>query len=218
MPFTFLEAQFMMYICLERGEDVGICDWANVNEKMKLYHDCEWGFPVYDDTVQFEYLVLELMQSGLSWNTILQKRETLKAAYANFNYEVLADYGPEEADKIMTCEGIIRQRRKIKAVFQNARALKKIRREFGSFSDYLWSYTKGKVYVYKSHEKLGVPAANELSTAVAADLKKRGFVFLGPVTVYSHLQACGIIHDHASSCPAGEIIRRTAPLVYREDM
>lgn len=197
---------------------MGICDWANVNEKMKSYHDCEWGVPVYDDTVQFEYLVLELMQSGLSWNTILQKRETLKSAYANFNYEVLADYGPEEADKIMTCEGIIRQRRKIEAVFQNARALKTIRREFGSFSDYLWSYTKGKVYVYKSHEKLGVPAANELSTAVAADLKKRGFVFLGPVTVYSHLQACGIIHDHASSCPAGENIRRTAPFIYREDM
>lgn len=197
---------------------MGICDWANVNEKMKSYHDCEWGVPVYDDTVQFEYLVLELMQSGLSWNTILQKRETLKAAYANFNYEVLADYGPEEADKIMTCEGIIRQRRKIEAVFQNARALKKIRREFGSFSDYLWSYTKGKVYVYKSHEKLGVPADNELSTAVAADLKKRGFVFLGPVTVYSHLQACGIIHDHASLCLAGENIRRTAPLVYRDDM
>ena len=197
---------------------MGICDWANVNEKMKLYHDCEWGVPVYDDTVQFEYLVLELMQSGLSWNTILQKRETLKSAYANFNYEVLADYGPEETDKIMTCEGIIRQRRKIEAVFQNARALKTIRREFGSFSDYLWSYTKGKVYVYKSHEKLGVPAANELSTAVAADLKKRGFVFLGPVTVYSHLQACVIIHDHASSCPAGEIIRRTAPFIYREDM
>ena len=197
---------------------MGICDWANVNEKMKLYHDCEWGVPVYDDTVQFEYLVLELMQSGLSWNTILQKRETLKAAYANFNYEVLADCGPEETDKIMTCEGIIRQRRKIEAVFQNARALKTIRREFGSFSDYLWSYTKGKVYVYKSHEKLGVPAANELSTAVAADLKKRGFVFLGPVTVYSHLQACGIIHDHASSCPAGEIIRRTAPFIYRDDM
>ena len=197
---------------------MGICDWANVNEKMKLYHDCEWGVPVYDDTVQFEYLVLELMQSGLSWNTILQKRETLKSAYANFNYEVLADYGPEETDKIMTCEGIIRQRRKIEAVFQNARALKKIRREFGSFSDYLWSYTKGKVYVYKSHEKLGVRAANELSTAVAADLKKRGFVFLGPVTVYSHLQACGIIHDHASSCPAGEIIRRTAPFIYRDDM
>ena len=197
---------------------MGICDWANVNEKMKLYHDCEWGVPVYDDTVQFEYLVLELMQSGLSWNTILQKRETLKSAYANFNYEVLADYGPEETDKIMTCEGIIRQRRKIEAVFQNARALKTIRREFGSFSDYLWSYTKGKVYVYKSHEKLGVPAANELSTAVAADLKKRGFVFLGPVTVYSHLQACGIIHDHASLCLAGENIRRTAPLVYREDV
>ena len=197
---------------------MGICDWANVNEKMKLYHDCEWGVPVYDDTVQFEYLVLELMQSGLSWNTILQKRETLKSAYANFNYEVLADYGPEEADKIMTCEGIIRQRRKIEAVFQNARALKTLRREFGSFSDYLWSYTKGKVYVYKSHEKLGIPAANELSTAVAADLKKRGFVFLGPVTVYSHLQACGIIHDHASSCPAGETIRRTAPFIYRDDM
>lgn len=104
---------------------MGICDWANVNEKMKLYHDCEWGVPVYDDTILFEYLVLELMQSGLSWNTILQKRETLKAAYANFNYEVLADCGPEEADKIMTCEGIIRQRSKIKAVFQNARALKK---------------------------------------------------------------------------------------------
>lgn len=197
---------------------MGICDWANVNEKMKLYHDCEWGVPVYDDTVQFEYLVLELMQSGLSWNTILQKRETLKSAYANFNYEVLADYGPEEADKIMTCEGIIRQRRKIEAVFQNARALKTLRREFGSFSDYLWSYTKGKVYVYKSHEKLGVPTANELSTTVAADLKKRGFVFLGPVTVYSHLQACGIIHDHASSCLAGENIRRTAPLVYRDGM
>lgn len=97
---------------------MGICDWANVNEKMKLYHDCEWGVPVYDDTVQFEYLVLELMQSGLSWNTILQKRETLKSAYANFNYEVLADYGPEETDKIMTCEGIIRQRRKIEAVFK----------------------------------------------------------------------------------------------------
>ena len=197
---------------------MGICDWANVNEKMKLYHDCEWGVPVYDDTVQFEYLVLELMQSGLSWNTILQKRETLKSAYANFNYEVLADYGPEETDKIMTCEGIIRQRRKIEAVFQNARALKTIRREFGSFSDYLWSYTKGKVYVYKSHEKSGVPTANELSTTVAADLKKRGFVFLGPVTVYSHLQACGIIHDHASLCLAGENIRRTAPLVYRDDM
>lgn len=180
------------------------CEWAALNKKMKEYHDCEWGVPVRDDRVQFEYLALEVMQCGLSWNTVLQKRETLRRAFAGFDYEKLAQFDERDVERILSCDGIIKSQGKSKAILKNARAFMSIRHETGSFSEYLWSFTGGMPLVYRSHQDKGAPARNMLSQRIAEDLKRRGFTYIGAVTVYSHLQACGIINDHARTCPRYE--------------
>lgn len=189
------------------------CGWCLINELEIKYHDEEWGVPVHDDRKQFEYLMLEAMQCGLSWDIVLKKREIFRSCFHNFDYDVIAAYGEDDIDRIMNTEGMIRSRRKIEAVINNARRFQEIRREFGSFSDYLWGYTDGKMILYNGHETGKVPAANGLSDRIAADLKKRGFKYLGSVTVYAHLQASGVVNDHWSGCHCYEKLISQHPTV-----
>ena len=179
---------------------MGRCPWCTCNEKMIRYHDEEWGVPVYDDQKQFEFLMMEVMQCGLNWNMMIQKREIFQECFDRFDYNKVAEYQEAEIERILNTEGMIRSRRKIEAVIHNARCFQKIREEFGSFSDYIWGFTGGKTYLYTGHQKGEIPARNGLSDQISKDLKKRGLKYMGSITVYSHLQACGIINDHLETC------------------
>ena len=176
------------------------CAWCEINEKMVRYHDEEWGVPDHDDHRQFEHLMMEVMQCGLNWNMMLQKREVFYECFADFDFDKVAEFNEDDIERIMNTDGMIKSRRKIEAVINNAKRFREIREEFGSFSDYIWGFTKGKTYLYQGHQKGIVPAKNGLSELISKDLKKRGFKFMGPITVYSHLQSCGIINDHGEDC------------------
>lgn len=175
------------------------CGWCQSNELDKAYHDGEWGVPLHDDQKQFEFLMMEVMQCGLSWNLMLKKREIFRQCFDEFDYRKVAEYGEKKIEEIMETPGMIRSRRKIQAVISNARVFLSIMEEFGSFDRYLWNYTDGKTLVYKSHQTQWV-ASNELSDRISKDLRRRGFKYLGSITVYSHLQACGMINDHEERC------------------
>ena len=176
------------------------CPWCMCNDKMIRYHDEEWGVPLHDDQKQFEFLMMEVMQCGLNWNMMIQKREIFRQCFDNFDFDKVAGYGEEDIERILNTEGMIRSRRKAEAVIHNARCFQKIRDEFGSFSDYIWGFTEGKTYLYTGHQRGEMPARNGLSDRISADLKKRGLKYMGSITVYSHLQACGIINDHLETC------------------
>ena len=176
------------------------CLWCLCNEKMIKYHDEEWGVPLYDDQKQFEFLMMEVMQCGLNWNMMVQKREIFRECFDGFDYRKVAEYTEADIRRILETEGMIRSERKIRAVIHNAQCFLKIREEFGTFSTWLWSFSKGKTIMYMGHQKGKIPAKNGLSDVVSKELKKRGFKYLGSVTVYSHLQACGIINDHVEEC------------------
>ncbi len=176
------------------------CPWCERTDLERDYHDNEWGVPVFSDEKQFEFLVLESAQAGLSWLTVLRKRENYRRLYDGFDPEKVSRYGEEKIQKLMSDSGIIRNRKKIEASINNAVRFLEIRDEFGSFSDYLWGFTGG-VPVTNAWEELSeIPASTELSVTVSRDLKKRGFRFMGPTIVYSHLQATGVVNDHLVSC------------------
>ena len=183
------------------GDVMGYCAWGLQNEKMKRYHDEEWGVPVHDDRGQFEHLMMEVMQCGLNWNMMLQKREIFRQCFDGFDFDRVAEYGEADIERIMATPGMIRSRRKIGAVIHNAGCFRRVRAEFGSFSAYLWAYTGGRTILYHRHELGEVPASNGLSERISKDLKKRGFKYMGGITVYSHLQASGLINDHSEDCP-----------------
>ena len=193
------------------------CPWCLINEQETKYHDEEWGVPVHGDQKQFEYLMMEVMQCGLSWDTVLKKRDIFRACFDRFDFDKIAAYSEEDVERIMNTTGMIRSRRKIEAVIGNARIVQQIREEFGSFSDYLWGYTGGKTLLYKGHELGHVPASNALSEKISKDLKKRGMKYLGPVTVYAHLQACGIINDHQKDCDCYQRLVEQYPVEYIEE-
>ena len=189
------------------------CIWCLCNEKMIRYHDEEWGIPAYDDRKQFEYLMLEVMQCGLNWNMMIQKREIFRECFDNFDFDKIASYKESDVERIMKTEGMIRSERKIRAVISNAKCFQKVREEFGTFSSYLWNYSKGKTILYTGHQKGKIPAKNGLSDKISKDLKKRGFKYLGSVTVYSHLSSCGIINDHVENCFRYKDILENYPVV-----
>lgn len=189
------------------------CIWCLCNEKMIRYHDEEWGIPVYDDRKQFEYLMLEVMQCGLNWNMMIQKREIFRECFDNFDFDKIASYKESDVERIMKTEGMIRSERKIRAVISNAKCFQKVRGEFGTFSNYLWNYSKGKTILYAGHQKGKIPAKNGLSDKISRALKKRGFKYLGSVTVYSHLSSCGIINDHVENCFRYKDILENYPVV-----
>ncbi len=176
------------------------CDWCKSEEIYVKYHDEEWGQPVHDDRVHFEFLVLESAQSGLSWLTILRKRENYRKAYDNFDAAKVARYGEEKIAELLSNPGIIRNRSKIESSINNAKRFVEIQKEYGSFDRYIWSFVDNKPVVNSYKDISGVPAVSALSDQVSKDLKKRGFKFLGSITVYSYLQATGIVDDHIDTC------------------
>jgi len=185
---------------LSNEKTVKRCDWCMGNELYIEYHDKEWGTPVFDDRKHFEFMVLESAQAGLSWITILKKRENYRMAYDGFDPQKVARYGEKKKAALLANQGIIRNRLKIEASINNAVQFLEIQKECGSFSDYIWSFSKGKQVKGKWKTIEEIPAKTELSDRLAADLKKRGFKFLGSIIMYSHLQATGIVNDHITSC------------------
>lgn len=190
------------------------CAWCLINEKMTRYHDEEWGVMLKDDQKQFEFLMLEVMQCGLNWNMMIQKREIFRQCFDNFDYKKIAGYNETDIEQILSTPGMIRSPRKIMAIIHNARRFMDIQQEFGSFCSYLENFSQGKMLVYKNHWHGNMPAKNELSDTISADLKKRGFKYLGSVTVYSHLQACGIINDHEPECFCYTRLCQKFPVVF----
>lgn len=176
------------------------CDWCKGDDLYIKYHDEEWGVPVHDDRTHFEFLVLESMQSGLSWLTILRKRENFRVAFDGFDPEKVAQYNEAKIQELLQNEGIIRNRKKIEAAVNNARRFLQVQKEFGTFDKYIWGFTDGQV-INNHYESISqVPATSALSDQLSKDMKKRGFKFLGSVTLYAHLQAIGIINDHLDKC------------------
>lgn len=176
------------------------CSWCGENPLYIAYHDTEWGVPVYDDAKLFEFLVLETFQAGLSWITILKKRENFRKAFDNFNYKKIATYNESEFEKLIQNAGIIRNKLKIKATISNAIAFMKIQQEFESFSNYIWSFTNGKPIVNNWRNLREVPATTALSNRISKDLKNRGFKFVGATVIYAHMQATGMVNDHLITC------------------
>jgi len=176
------------------------CEWCESSDLYREYHDNEWGVPAFDDRKHFEFLVLESAQAGLSWITILKKRENYRKAYDNFDPEKVARYGEKKKAALMADTGIVRNKLKIEASVNNAKCFLEVQKEFGSFSDYIWSFVKGKPVTGKWKTLAEIPARTELSDQLAADMKKRGFKFLGSIILYSHIQATGVVNDHITGC------------------
>ena len=176
------------------------CAWCEKDDLYRNYHDNEWGKPVYDDDKLFEFLILETFQAGLSWHMILKKREHFRTAFADFDYKKVAAFNENDVAKLLQNEGIVRNKLKINATISNAIAFVKVQKEFGSFSNYIWKFTKGKPIDNNPKTLKDVPATTPLSDEISKDLKKRGFKFVGTTVVYAHMQATGMINDHVEDC------------------
>ena len=176
------------------------CAWCEKDDLYRNYHDNEWGKPVKDDKILFEFLILESFQAGLSWFTILKKRENFRKAFADFNVEKVAKFDETKIDELVQNEGIIRHRGKISAAINNAKLFIEIQKEYGSFSDFIWKYVDHKPIINNWNSIKEVPATTEISDQIAKDLKKRGFKFFGSTTIYAHMQATGMVNDHTNDC------------------
>ena len=181
-------------------EELKRCSWCLSSDLYKKYHDEEWGVPVYDDQKLFEFLILETFQAGLSWITILNKRENFRTVFDHFDYKKVANYPEEKIQELMLDAGIIRNQLKIRAAVSNAVAFMKVKEEFGSFSKYIWDFTGGKPIDNNRKSLKEVPATSPLSDEISKDLKKRGFKFVGSTVVYAHMQATGMVNDHVEEC------------------
>ncbi len=176
------------------------CPWCLGFEQYIAYHDLEWGVPVHDDRVHFEFLILEGAQAGLSWATILKKREGYRQAFANFDPEKVARFTESRLEKILLDPGIIRNRLKVNAAVNNAKQFLKVQKEFGSFDAYIWQFVNGKPIVNIRKTTKEVPATTPESDALSKDMQKRGFKFVGSTVIYAHMQACGLVNDHLEDC------------------
>ena len=176
------------------------CKWAGKDPLYIEYHDKQWGVPVYEDSKIFEFLLLETFQAGLSWITILRRRENFRTAFDNFDFQEIANYSDEKLEDLRKDAGIIRNRLKIKAAKSNAIAFMEVQKEFGTFSKYIWSFLDGKPIKNAFKTMSELPANTPLSDKISADLKKRGFKFVGSTIVYAHMQAMGIVNDHTTDC------------------
>ena len=176
------------------------CAWCEKDDLYRNYHDEEWGKPVYDDKILFEFLVLESFQAGLSWYTILKKRENFRESFDDFNFKKVANYSDDKIEELMNDAGIVRNKFKILATINNAQRFLEVQKEFGSFSKYLWNFVHGKPTVNYPKTVKDVPATTEISDALSKDLKKRGFKFMGSTTCYAFMQATGMVNDHVEDC------------------
>ena len=176
------------------------CSWCLSSDLYKKYHDEEWGVPVYDDQKLFEFLILETFQAGLSWITILNKRENFRSAFDSFDYKKIASYNEDKIQELIENAGIIRNKLKIRAAVSNALAFMMVQDEFGSFSKYIWGFVNGIPIDNNRQSLKEVQATTPLSDAISKDLKKRGFKFVGSTVVYAHMQATGMVNDHVKDC------------------
>lgn len=181
-------------------QEINRCSWCLSSESYKNYHDNEWGKPVLDDTIFFEFLVLETFQAGLSWITILNKRENFRKAFDNFDYNKIANYNDDKILDLLQDAGIIRNKLKVYSAVTNAQNFIKVQEEFGSFSKFIWNFVEGKPIVNHPKKLSEVQAITPLSDKISKDLKKRGFKFVGSTVVYAFLQATGIVNDHVVDC------------------
>jgi len=176
------------------------CAWVSTDPLYISYHDTEWGVPVHDDKKIFEFLVLEGMQAGLSWLTVLRKRENFRKAFSDFDYNKIARYDEKKIEELLDNVGIIRNRLKIVSVIQNAKAFLEVQKEYGSFDAYIWQFVQNKPIQHDFLTLEEIPATTEISDAMSKDLKKRGFNFVGSTICYSHMQATGMVNDHTMDC------------------
>ena len=176
------------------------CGWCEKDDLYRNYHDEEWGKPVDDDETFFEFLVLESFQAGLSWYTILKKRENFAEAFDHFEYKKIANYSEDKVEELMNNAGIIRNRLKILATINNAQRFQEVQKEFDTFSKYIWNFVEGEPIVNHPKTLSEVPATTQISDALSKDLKKRGFKFLGSTVMYAHMQATGLVNDHLVDC------------------
>ncbi len=176
------------------------CPWCGTDPLYQKYHDEEWGVPVFDDQKLFEFLILEGAQAGLSWITILRKRENYRKAFAKFDPKKVVRFGQKEIQRLLNNPGIVRNRLKVESSVTNARAFLKIQEEFGSFAKYQWQFVEGKPIQNRLRNFKTIPARTELSDIISKDLKKRGFRFVGSTIIYAHMQAVGMVNDHLISC------------------
>ena len=177
------------------------CDWVPENDTLYAeYHDKEWGVPVYDDRTLFEFLILEGFQSGLSWRTILYKRENFRKAFDQFDPKIIAGYDERKIQELLQNPGIIRNKLKVRGAVQNARCFLEVQNEFGSFKDYIWQFTEGKPIKNHFVSLKEIPATTPISDAMSKDLKSRGFKFTGSTVCYAHMQATGMVNDHLIDC------------------
>lgn len=176
------------------------CPWSDSSELYRIYHDTEWGVPVHDEKKHFKFILLEGVQAGLSWITILKKRENYRSAYDNFDYEKIALYDELKVLQLMKNTGLIRNERKIRASITNAQAFIRIQKEFGSFDKYIWGFVNFRPIINHFETLSEIPVKTELSDKISSDMKKRGFTFFGSVICYAHMQAIGIVNDHLTCC------------------
>lgn len=189
------------------------CGWVNLNEPIYVaYHDQEWGVPVHDEHALFERICLEGAQAGLSWLTILRKRENYRAAFDNFDPAVVANYDDAKVAELLANPGIVRNRLKIAAAINNAQQFLKVQQEFGSFDRYLWAFVDGKTIQHQRQSLAEIPAETEISQRISKDLKKRGFKFVGSTICYAMMQACGLVNDHTVDCFRHAEVTRLAML------
>jgi len=186
------------------------CAWAGTDPLYHAYHDREWGVPLHDDAQLFEFLVLEGAQAGLSWLTILKKREHYRRAFAEFDPHKVARFDRRRVDKLLLDPGIVRNRLKIESTVANARAFLEVQKECGSFDAYIWSFVDGRPLQNRWRRMADLPAKTPLSEEISKDLKRRGFRFVGPTIIYAHMQATGMVNDHVVGCFRHEPIRRMA--------
>ena len=176
------------------------CFWVSDSKLYQEYHDNEWGQPVYDDETLFEFLVLETFQAGLSWITVLNKRENFRRAFDNFDYDKIAKYPESKYESLLQDAGIIRNKLKIRSAITNAQLFMEVQKEFGSFSKFIWSYVNDKPIINRFETKEEVPAKTLLSDIISKDLKKLGFKFVGSTVIYAYMQAIGMVNDHTTDC------------------
>ena len=176
------------------------CAWCEKDDLYRDYHDNEWGIPIYDDLKLFEFLVLETFQAGLSWYTILKKRENFRTAFDHFNYKKVAQYDEFKIQELLQDTGIIRNQLKIRGTISNAIAFIKVQEEFGSFSKYIWGFVDYRPIINHLESLSKIKATTDISDILSKDLKKRGFKFVGSTVVYAHMQATGMVDDHVADC------------------
>lgn len=176
------------------------CDWCEINDLERAYHDTEWGTPVHDDKKLFEFLVLEGAQAGLSWDTILKRRDGYRNAFDNYDLKKIINYNTKKIEELMNNPNIIRNRLKINSVIINAKLFLEIQKEFGSFDKYLWSFVNNKQIINKPKIMKEIPTSSKESDAISTDLKRRGFKFVGTTIIYAYMQAVGLVDDHLTTC------------------